>query len=328
MYILNQKMNNYEKWNNLVKWITNNHGSVDGITMNNERKILATKQLTNNHQIMKIPDKLHINGGIFNQKTSNMVATMAHLLLELEKGNKSFYYPYLSILPNDFDNHPLNIINNKNIETFIKLSPDFVHYIIEMKKSFTSCSKELKLLGFKNDNTFMFCFLIIQTRAWITNDTVSLIPCMDLLEHRNFKSNLGLMKKHNFIMTTNDKYEIDEEVYDNYGFKDNISLLAQYNFLADNPILPVDLSSTPSLNQQLLEIRKDCHSYPFFDLDGPNHCLILSFNLLGLDYKEILSESYDKIKTLNLEKEERDDDLIIMLKKALKQKKEILEKMI
>lgn len=323
IFIFHQ-MNIYQKWNRMVQWISQHGGIIDGITINDQRDIIATKNIDTDHQIMNIPSQLHINGKNFESLSCRMSATMAELFLELQKGEQSFYYPYLSILPTNFNNHPFNIINNQNIHSYINLSQDFVYYIIQMKKKFKECFQQLQQLSYSDEQQLTYCFLLIQTRAWITEDQVSLIPAIDLLKHRNFKSSLGLMLDSRFIMSTKDTYQIGQEVFDNYGFKDNIMLLAQYNFLAENPILPVDLFSTPSLNEQLLKIRKYYQSFPCFTLDGPNQCLLDSFQLLNIDYHQTLLDSYNNLKDYTHLSYES-DNLINSLRIALAQKRQIIE---
>ena len=280
-----------KKWEILIKWIEENGGKISNITMNDKRQILATKELDIGEKIMKIPKKLHITG--------NMEQVMFKLIQEMNVGDKSFYYPYLNILPTfgDFKDHPLVITQKKGNEFLrkcIPISTEFTSYIIELSKMFNNIRDRLLVGGTSPNTNFMYYFLLIQTRAWITKEgdgelMVSMIPAMDLLQHCNVGTSFGTMEKDgNFTMKTNFKYEKGSEVYDSYGFKDNIMLLAQYNFRAIPPIQPVDIETANKvLDKELKRIKMYYNDHPYFTSKGPNECLLASFRVLNTELKKL-----------------------------------------
>lgn len=342
-----------KKWNRLIIWIKQNGGHVDNIIMDNNRIIKTQRNIPINTEIIKIPNHLHINGKSSHFHHDNMVSTMAHFITEYQKGKKSFFYPYISILPKKFDDHPINFINNSNIRDFIKISTDFVYYIIELQKKYKYCQQELIKLGFHEKN-MMYTFLLIQTRAWITNDHISLIPVIDLLQHKNENTCLGLIKDNNFIMSTNDEYKSGDQIYDSYGFKDDLMLLSQYNFISDDPILPIDIDQSSDIIKYIFSKIYDFYkSYPYISNNGPNLCLLSCFRVINTPIellrklpfhhfiqpsnmeienksmkllRQTLESSLSKIQNIDTNINTTDNRLIKLLKYAIDRKKNILIK--
>ena len=169
---------------------------------------------------------------------------------------------------------------------------------IQLKSLYEQCIHELSSLSTLDINFsekhIKYGFLLLQTRSWAshmsnyniintnhTNKNIYLVPGMDLLQHRNFKSCLGEFKnennENNYTMITGDNYIKGNEIYDNYGVKDNLELLAQYNFLDPNPIHPIELYLDGHNNEKINEIERVMNYYaelPYLSMNGLSKFLL------------------------------------------------------
>lgn len=243
------------KFENLKTWITNNGGYVNNklgikyITSDN-RTVYAKEPINQNEFIFKIPDKCLINENSF--KTLPITGTIDHelsadakriivLLYEkFIKRDKSFYYPYIDILPSfeDFNYHPF-IKFDVSRETIYKTLSDgsfnklnaFITLYNTIKDTMLKFNETIKLFNedILTEENIKWAFLILRTRQWKNG----LCPFADLLQHSH-KSTMLL--ETNTTTQTNDMVvkndiQTNEIIYDNYGIYDDVMLFVAYGFV-------------------------------------------------------------------------------------------------
>ena len=211
---------NYDK---LIKWIRKSGGyvlpdmkivvsNVDNVI---ERSVYATKLITNNSDIVRIPKKCRIHPELVyeiqnidkwveldNQnriKNNALYRIVIALIYQKILGRKSFHYPYIRVLPKMFDlkNHFIYNYNEQNLAEWEKCSTPFassvktdkkvleelIIYIEKWNSEYTIF--ELDAVKFGNEDDILaklvtWAFVIYMTRAWHDHGCV---PYADLLNH-------------------------------------------------------------------------------------------------------------------------------------------------
>ena len=276
---------NYYK---LIKWIRKSGGyvlpdmkiiesNVDNVI---ERSVYATKPITKSVHIVRIPKKCKIHSELVyeipnidkwveldNQniiKNNSIYRIIIALIYQKILGKKSFYYPYIRVLPkmSDLKNHFIYNYNEQNLAEWKKCSTPFsssakddkkiLEDIILFLKKFNSKYTifELDPVKFGNDDDILdklvtWAFVIYLTRAWTDHGCV---PYADLLNHSStsgmklkyITSGLNLPVSKSFpdfsIMENRHTYDVGEEIFNNYGSFDGKKLLINYGFAVDEGI--------------------------------------------------------------------------------------------
>ncbi|RCH80486.1 hypothetical protein CU098_001171, partial [Rhizopus stolonifer] len=209
---------------------------------------------------------------------SGQAVAALFLLLEKIKGEASFYWPYINILPKIiktalfFDHHDLTFIQNTNLDSVIK----------ERKNKLVAEYQGLlnKLPGTIDKSKvtweeFLWSYCVFSSRSFpytlIDPDTESqsaqvLFPLADALNHKpNTKitwSRQGDSETGSLTFISGEVYHAGDEIFNNYGPKSNEELLLGYGFCFEHNehdfiALKTNFSQDP--NQQIkLEILKQC----------------------------------------------------------------------
>ena len=228
---------------------------------NNERSVVAKKNLQKGDNFILIPKKLLIysskiqktkRGQYVNKLFQNygsflckVVNITVYMLFEERKGKNSFWYPYLAILPENLNHipifwkHDLKYLKGSDILSDIKFKRNQLkdeHRIIKNSK--------LSL----NDLTledYMRMRSLVSSRnfsLYIDGEENSvMVPLADMLNHSNvadthwtYNNNLEC-----YQMTATKPIKIGQEISDSYGLKNNDVYFLHYGFLLPNAPLGV-----------------------------------------------------------------------------------------
>ncbi|CAF1215303.1 unnamed protein product [Adineta steineri] len=221
---------------------------------------------------------------IFNQAEQHIdqetLMLTLFLLHERSKGIKSFWYPYIQVLPTTFSTplfHKENYVENTS-----------VYYLTETMRQ--SMSEVYDLINPKifTLEDFLWAYTIIGSRSFkLTDFSTTLIPLADLANHVSFAQEASLCTKsvdkqtnRLVLKTTDKKIEAGDELCVKYNSElANWQLLLYYGFTIENN--PFD--------SILLEIKMD--SNDTYEMEMKK---ILLFNLnedLFLDHELKISEN-------------------------------------
>ena len=254
------------KFQALRKWVLDNGGTVNeklGLKLISEgnRAVYATDTIQASEPVLKIPDivcigrnKIKSVPGIdkltkeqLDEHASDTLCIVILMYNIFILGEKSFYYPFLNIVPSkeEFAYHPIYQYNAQRRDLWNKISSKVINYIDTHLKKIDLCyngvvdiNKVINLFDEKiltYDNV-KWCYMILRTRQW--NDP-GLVPIADLLQHSNV-SNMLLYhdpKSEINIMTSKTAINKNDLIYDNYGIYDDTSLFSGFGFIEGKPEL-------------------------------------------------------------------------------------------
>ncbi len=257
-------MNVENIFNSLIKWINDNNGHVNpklniNISDQYNRTVYLTDDININDKLLSLPDKLILNydkinllvpnidkwiNDINSVEESNLLKMNILLLYEYTLKEKSFYYPYISILPQsleDFAYHPLLNQTDLNIKTWKKLHHSFYTYIEKKNNDINTFFNLINKLNNKYkifnhiDITFYkikYIYMCILTRQW---KNIGCVPFADMFQH-SANSNITINSEtKGFKDLISDKnIKKNSIIYDNYGIHDDFILLAGFGFTEDN----------------------------------------------------------------------------------------------
>jgi hypothetical protein len=241
-----------EKFNVLKNWIVKNGGYVNEKLYivefdKGNRGIYTSEKIEKGEKIIHIPETICISKKVISKipKCENIDLTkysssdvytisilLYHLFVEKEK---SFYYPYLTLLPTfeEYSYHPICHFNNNkdnwisisaNISSRLSVMYNIVENNIKLAKELCESYNIIPKEFLTHDNLF-WCALILQTRQWGSN---GLVPFADLLQHSNDSTMLlsGIGE-----MYSGDIINKNEPIYDNYGVMDDTTLFTSFGFV-------------------------------------------------------------------------------------------------
>ena len=282
-------------YNDLVKWINKNGGSINkSIYLNKNEAQFSSIYLKKDNTLdaksllTKIPKELSITEDTFNKipnsdkylkyinNDSQKFKVILSLIYEILQKEKSFYFPYIKTLPktDTFNTHPVYLyyINDKTFKILEPLLVDFTKIINrkaneleEIIKDILSFNEKSKLFSIKDEKLkelVIYSYFILLTRSWSNQ----LIPFNDNFNHSQ-ESNISLtMYKKDFNYMYSAKQNInksskDSEILINYGHYSLMDIQTYYNYLPENSIDYLRIIFTLSSNNKfenlkILEIKK------------------------------------------------------------------------
>lgn len=243
-----------DKFNLLTEWITHNDGSVNPslsikeITKTN-RTLYTTSKLEPNTRLFMIPSKLYLNPSNLKplyEKEFKILGThkafhIFGIIKEKLKGAQSFWYPYLNMLPENYDDHILfyclnndfkymekiNVYVYNRLKMLVQQVNNIVNSLMEFEKVYpNNITKQL----------IIWAYFVVSTREW---NVKGLVPLADLFQHSNdslmlledVKSNQETEELVPSQMTTKKEYKENEEIYDCYNILDDELLYTNYGFI-------------------------------------------------------------------------------------------------
>lgn len=269
------------KFEKLKKWITNNGGHINNITLSNGiygRSYVATSIINPDDILVVIPKSLWIDeyhsGVISLSDLEPYEKIMVALLLEIRKKDTSFYYPFIDLLPSyeEFNSHPLFECNfnlsSPKLTEWKAICPNFANNIVSLINFYYHHFYHIELFIHITEMEFKYVYLLYLTRNWH-----KFVPGADLFQHRCYKSLKGYDENNIFKIASGDKYSIGDDVYIDYGNKTNIELLFQYGFKTDIDFIPINLNSS------YIDLFVNPESL-ILTLDNPNIKLIRTLSII------------------------------------------------
>jgi hypothetical protein len=220
------------------------------------KKLLLSESVAKNSKVGKCILK-HMNENIYkeidNEKYPHCVDVicMAAFMVNEHLAQKSFWAPYLNILPESF-NMPVfwDVKEIKNLldGTFLKHMTlerlKWLKRIVEIIQNIDHCDK----ISFE---LFLWAYGSITSRAfpktvstknepepnkedWITITEICLYPVLDMFNHHKDCKIVWLMQSEGVSFISHNGISSGAEVNNNYGPKGNENLLSNYGFVLEN----------------------------------------------------------------------------------------------
>ncbi|GAB5363763.1 hypothetical protein AAMO2058_000911000 [Amorphochlora amoebiformis] len=245
---------------NMVRWLKEGGSKFPNLFMRryrtNHRGVHALRDLDYEEEILYIPLKFIMSSLMAKsssickqiaeakiQPASSHTWIAAFLLSEKSKNKGSFFYPYISILPEKFPTIPLFF----GPDLLKELKGSFALDRIESRRQHLKEEYEMiaakvpEFRKFSHDD-FVWARLVVITRVFGIvvkgQKTDGLVPYADMLNHK-IPSDTGWCykdEKGGFVITTTRRLSMGAEVFDSYGRKCNHRFFVNYGFsLDENP---------------------------------------------------------------------------------------------
>ncbi|XP_013605326.1 PREDICTED: ribulose-1,5 bisphosphate carboxylase/oxygenase large subunit N-methyltransferase, chloroplastic-like [Brassica oleracea var. oleracea] len=211
------------------------------------RALFASKVIHAGDCILKVPfnaqitpDELPTDISVsLTDEVGNIGKLAALLMIEINAGQNSRWFPYISRLPQLSDMHS-TIFWDENEFSMIRCSA--VHK--ETVKQKARIEKEFSLVSqaFKEHlpkaierpalENFMYAYTLVGSRAWETSRGISLIPFADFMNHDGLSASIVLTDEDNQLseVTADRDYSPGDEVLIRYGEFSNATLMLDFGF--------------------------------------------------------------------------------------------------
>jgi len=233
------------------------------------RGTFTRSEINTNEEIMYIPQEFIITSEISAESEicqkikkakvevrSKHTYLASYLLQERDKGQSSWWFPYLDILPKDFESVPLffkdtelNELQNSIALQKIKDRHD------SLQTEFQNLCKHVPEYNRWTYKDFVWARLVVITRIFgLLIDGVKtdgLVPMADMINHRRPRETRWTFNqmKRGFIITALQDFTEGQQIFDSYGRKCNSRFFVNYGFsLEENPdneaVIRVSMNST------------------------------------------------------------------------------------
>ncbi|CAI2166878.1 9917_t:CDS:10, partial [Funneliformis geosporum] len=263
-----------DNWTNFREWLKRKGFPKTNLTLaefqDTGRGMMATRNINAGEIIISVPKKfLLTRESLKDQLSRHSMKFTAHqfialyLILEYKKGKQSNIYPYIDMLPKDFDNMPLTYGKEffdllpynvqvdvesqrtkferdyKGIKKFLDGQPDFQSKI----------TREDYLWGWLCVNTR--CIYLESKSSYDVKDHIAIAPFLDFLNHSHEAKIKGEFNQATqcYEITTFTPYKKGNQVFINYGPHDNFFILMEYGF-----VIPNNPYNYVSLDREFFEI--------------------------------------------------------------------------
>ena len=228
-------------------------------TLSGSRGAIAKSDILTNEVMLVIPQQLMISPpnafkdpiiglSLYDSKEllTGDILIAVYLAYEYEKGEDSFYYPYLKILPKP------STISEWCDDDLMELQDDSLALRAKRGKNRVKIMYECNVLPYRNKYTklfthdslsyesFLFSWYSIQARAFGRRlPWTAMVPFADCLNHANVQTKYDYNVDDNgcfrLFPTGANKYSKGSEVFNSYGRRPNDNLLLDYGFsMLDN----------------------------------------------------------------------------------------------
>lgn len=246
------------------------------------RGLVATKPIVQGECLFEVPIKVILtkeaaleNVPFLDDSVNEYVALAILLILEREKGSKSFWAPYFDVLPTEDELIPIFRWSEED-RLLLEGSPVLVAALslsTKLEKEFQDA--EMRYFTSNRDtfseDTFTlqsweWAFAILFSRAisLTSGNIIALVPYADLLNHNPFCSTYidihqELLSREKFVRLYTDRsYSLTDQVFVTYGPKPNGDLLLLYGFVSDrNPYDSVELVVSLQSDDPLYKLKKE-----------------------------------------------------------------------
>ncbi|CAG8523434.1 1737_t:CDS:10 [Funneliformis mosseae] len=263
-----------DNWTNFREWLKRKGFPKTNLTLaefqDTGRGMMATRNISAGEIIISVPKKfLLTHDSLRDQYYRHPMKFSAHqfialyLILEYKKGTQSNIYPYIDMLPKDFDNMPL---------TYGKEIFDLLPYNVKVDVESQRAKFERDYTGIKkfldgkpdvqskiSREDYLWGWLCVNTRciyletksSYDVKDHIAIAPFLDFLNHSHeskIKGEFNHMTQC-YEITTLTPYKKGNQVFINYGPHDNFFILMEYGF-----VIPNNPYNYVSLDKEFFEI--------------------------------------------------------------------------
>jgi len=236
------------KFDLLKRWIVSNGGFVhDAIGVDEKnpgnRVLIAKDEIEENTMICDIPKELCLlkNPDLIVNPNFSTFENDIHLVTILHKefqlGSKSFYYPFLSYLPerDEFRHHPIYVAfkNPEKLNEWKEICnfSGLIDIRLTNLKFVKLYLDKIAKIDISADD-LIYYNLLIMTRCW---GNVGFVPFADLFQSRQssimFLANNADHTRHN--LRVDRKYSVNDIIWINYGIYDDSILYTTFGFIDD-----------------------------------------------------------------------------------------------
>jgi histone-lysine N-methyltransferase SETD3 len=194
-------------------------------------KFILTTEIARDGPICK---KINSSGCVVRSKHSYLAVA---LLEEKEKGEESYWAPYINILPVRYSNKPVNFTQEELNWLKGSFSLEKIKQQREsLEEEYQNILSHVPEFGRFSVGEFMWARHVVITRIFgmVINGlkTEGLVPLADLLNHKHPRDTKWTYEnfKHAFTITTVHPHNVGEQVYDSYGRKCNHRFFVNYGF--------------------------------------------------------------------------------------------------
>lgn len=211
------------------------------------RALFASKVIHAGDCILKIPfnaqitpDELPTDIRVsLTDKVGNIGKLAALVMIEINAGQNSRWFPYISRLPQLSDMHS-TIFWDENEFSMIRCSAVYKETVKQkarIEKEFSLVSQAFKkhlpkAIERPALENFMYAYTLVGSRAWETSRGISLIPFADFMNHDGLSASIVLTDEDNQLseVTADRDYSPGDEVLIRYGEFSNATLMLDFGF--------------------------------------------------------------------------------------------------
>lgn len=280
---------NSNEINNFQNWFLDNNGKINSITISSfdkmGRGILTKNNITKNKQILFIPSNIIISSkliknsnDILHQKISQSFhkeeeLIISFLLLEKSRNKKSFWSPYLEVLPkyvpnlSQFDKDELKLLQSSLFSSEIidswKLSVKNYNNFLEKVKSYWPSN--LKTISLQE---YMWASSIIDSRGFRFRGEIKLVPYSDMFNYLphpdprppnggNFFLEHHLLTDEGLEVLADRDCQAGQQLFEDYGDNSDKIYLQYHGFVPENnPFRCIPLSTISPFHPSISEKKK------------------------------------------------------------------------
>lgn len=211
------------------------------------RALFASKVIHAGDCILKVPfnaqitpDELPTDIRVsLTDKVGNIGKLAALVMIEINAGQNSRWFPYISRLPQLSDMHS-TIFWDENEFSMIRCSAVYKETVKQkarIEKEFSLVSQAFKehlpsAIERPALENFMYAYTLVGSRAWETSRGISLIPFADFMNHDGLSASIVLTDEDNQLseVTADRDYSPGDEVLIRYGEFSNATLMLDFGF--------------------------------------------------------------------------------------------------
>ncbi|KAA8500067.1 Ribulose-1,5 bisphosphate carboxylase/oxygenase large subunit N-methyltransferase, chloroplastic [Porphyridium purpureum] len=254
------------------------------------RGLLARREITQSEALFQIPKALVITKStaqqllgkhVITDETDEFIALALALLTESTKGARSFYKPYLDIIPSMEELNPLflwseedrqvlrgspTLIAAESLKQKLVREYEMVMQDIVLKHADVFPARNGEAFMSQQDWNWAFAVLFSRTICFPSTKELALVPYADLMNHSSFcacffdcRKGGSMFDRQEFVVLYSDRdYKQAEQVYVTYGQKSNAELLLLYGFVVErNPFDSVELCVSLSEQDPLYDRKRN-----------------------------------------------------------------------
>ncbi|KAG9294123.1 hypothetical protein G9A89_021482 [Geosiphon pyriformis] len=262
------------KMSNFQKWLVSNGAAMEKVFFDQDSNGLgggfAKEQINPDEVFATIPFNITLNRevalknlpslGAMNFSCRTLLATF--LINEKSRGSKSFYYPYIDILPSHvptplwFDEHQMRWLKGTNLEKGVHSRKEMLIKEYQQIKRYLPENLSKDIFTWE---AYLWACDILSSRGFpgklVMSNTCDqssevLLPLADSFNHRSRQKITLSIHNETLKLVAGEKILPGSQIWSNYGPKSNEELLLGYGFcLPNNPddwvIVKVNFSHDP-----------------------------------------------------------------------------------